>query len=312
MMSSNAIRIVRLRVAGGDCGKRVDDFLADQIGGLSRIRLGAIIARACCRVNDVVARAGQRLGEGDLLEVLIEDTGPSAMTAESIPLELVYEDEHLVVVVKPAGMLSHPSKHVKTGTLANALAYHLNRGAVGFGQLTGQVVRPGLVHRLDRDTSGLMVVARTPRALAVLSSHFRRRLVEKRYLALVRGEVKDDSGVIIAPIGRRDDRTPHWGVSEEGRYSETRFAVARRLSGCTLLDLEPVTGRTNQLRVHCAHAGHPIVGDFAYGGADGEEPPARLCLHASRLGFHHPVGGRWMEFESQPPADMKAIVERFG
>jgi 23S rRNA pseudouridine1911/1915/1917 synthase len=157
-------------------------------------------------------------------------------------------------------------------------------------------VRPGLIHRLDKKTSGLMVISKTARAHRVLAEHFRRKLVDKKYLALVEGTVEADSGTITAPIGRYAE-IKHWDVKIDGKHSETRFEVKKRFSGMTLLELEPVTGRTNQLRIHCAYVGHPILGDTSRGGPEF----SRLCLHAYKLAFWHPNGSRRMEFATGAP-----------
>jgi 23S rRNA pseudouridine1911/1915/1917 synthase len=284
----------------GSNGLRLDEFLARRLSSLSRMGIASLLARDACALNGVAAHAGRRLSAGDVVEVALADETPNAMTPEPLPLDIVHEDEHLIVVVKPCGMLVHPTLGVKSGTLANALTYHLNqfRDPQFF-------IRPGIVHRLDRDTSGLLVVARTQAALSRLSQHFQRRLVEKRYLAVVRGSVEAEEQTINAPIGRDPEARPAWRVSEEGRHAETRLGVLGRKGGRTLVALEPVTGRTNQLRIHCAHAGHPIVGDRLYGGDD----YARLCLHASRLAFHHPETNEWMEFSSPLPA---SAAEAFG
>jgi 23S rRNA pseudouridine1911/1915/1917 synthase len=275
------------------------------------------------------------------------------MSPEPIPLEIIHEDDQVVVVVKPAGILVHPTMSVKSGTLANALAYHLNKSRIEDGGSRIEslddsinprssilnppppVVRPGMVHRLDRATSGLMVIAKTPRALTVLSRHFRKRLVEKWYLALVHGTVNEEAGSINAPIGRDPDQQPRWRVMEGGKPAETRFKVHERLERATLLELEPVTGRTNQLRIHCAHFGHPIVGDEMHGSGSIELQIAnrelkaevegearqfeirnpqfeiRLCLHAWKLAFHHPANGEWMEFVSTLPTNITEIVESY-
>lgn len=238
------------------------------------------------------------------------------MTPERAPLEVVHEDEHIVVVVKPSGQLVHPTRGVKRGTLANALAYHLNRTHISEGGVMiddsyalinhHSFVRPGLVHRLDRDTSGLLVVAKTQGALSRLSQHFQRRLVSKRYAAVVAGLVEQDELTIDAPIGRDEDARPRWRVLESGKEAETRLRVIERGAGRTLVELEPVTGRTNQLRIHCAHAGHAVVGDALYSG----EPHARLCLHASRLAFRHPSTNEWAEFRSDAPAEVMSAFSR--
>ena len=287
----------QFRVDEGSAGQRLDEFLAARLVRLSRMRIAGLVERGGCAVNGAAGRAGQRLGAGDLVEAAVSDETPNAMTPEASPLEVVFEDEHIIVVVKPSGVLVHPSLGVKTGTLLNALAHHLNRDAQAF-------VRPGLVHRLDRDTSGLLVVARTQRALSRLSQHFQRRLVEKLYMAVLGGRVEADELTINAPVGRDADARPPWRVTEGGRHAETRLRVMERHGRRSLVELEPLTGRTNQLRIHCAHAGHAIVGDTLYGG----EPHARLCLHAARLAFHHPATNERLEFSSPLPPEVAAAL----
>ena len=298
---------LQFHIGAGEAGQRLDHFLAGRVGWLSRMRISALLAEGACVVNRERGVPGYHLIEGDRVEFELEETEPTAMTPESIPLNIVYEDAHLLVLDKPAGMLVHPTRGEKTGTLANALSYYLNYGrskdthapvsetAMYNDQNAPSMIRPGLVHRLDRATSGLMVVAKHQRALTILTRHFHHRLVEKRYLALLHGLIKDDEMVIEAPIGRDAEAHPKWRVLAEGKHAETRLRVLKRREGLTLVELEPVTGRTNQLRIHCAHAGHAIVGDTWYGPQDAA---ARLCLHAAELRFHHPVGGDWLEFTS--------------
>jgi 23S rRNA pseudouridine1911/1915/1917 synthase len=266
------------------------------------MRIASLVAAGACSVNGELARRGRKLGAGDSVEMAY-DSGDAdgAMTPEAIPLDILHEDDDLLVVDKPAGMLVHPTRSVKSGTLANALAHHLNCGAKTF-------VRPGLPHRLDRATSGLMVVTKTQRALAVLSRHFHRRLVEKRYLALVHGRVREDELMIHAPVGRVDDAWPKWRVTDAGRAAESRLRVVERRGDVSLVELEPITGRTNQLRIHCAHAGHPVVGDNWYG----SPTESRLCLHAARLAFNHPSGGGPLEFASALPAEIAALFAAAG
>jgi 23S rRNA pseudouridine1911/1915/1917 synthase len=308
----------RFQVGEDGAGRRLDDFLAERVADLSRMHIASLLARGACAVNGAEARAGLRLRAGDAVEVSGADEVLNSMTPERAPLEVVHEDEHVIVVVKPTGQLVHPTRGVKRGTLANALAYHLNRFRISeLGVTTDEGVavgsrhpftRPGLVHRLDRDTSGLMVVAKTQAALSRLSQHFQRRLVEKRYAAVVAGRVEQDELTIDAPIGRDEEARPPWRVSESGKHAETRLRVVGRSVRRTLVELEPVTGRTNQLRIHCAHAGHAVVGDTLYSG----EPHARLCLHASRLAFRHPSTNEWAEFRSAAPAEiLSAFSEDF-
>ena len=308
-------RTARFSVEEAAAGLRLDEFLAGRVGSLSRMRIAGLLARGACRVNGEAARAGHRLRAGDVVEVESDGGAPNSMTPEPAPLEIVFEDEHLIVVVKPAGVLVHPTLGVKSGTLANALAYHLNRGTLDEGdalinhtsapEVAPPFVRPGLVHRLDRDTSGLLAVTKTQAALSRLSQHFQRRLVEKRYVAVVSGLLEEDRLTLDAPIGRDEGASPPWGVLPNGKPAETRLRVLERRARRTLVELEPVTGRTNQLRIHCAHAGHAVVGDRLYGG----EPHARLCLHAARLSFRHPATNEWVDFVSQPrPELLSALV----
>jgi 23S rRNA pseudouridine1911/1915/1917 synthase len=201
-----------------------------------------------------------------------------------------FEDTDLLVVEKPAGMLVHPTGAVRDGTLIDVVASYL-----GFP--------PGLPHRLDRETSGLVVLAKTAQSLRALTRHFARRLVEKRYVALVHGRPAD--AVIRAPIGRDPALRPQWRVLADGRPAETRLTTVSA-GERSLVSLVPVTGRTNQLRIHCAHVGHPIVGDDWYGSPES----GRLCLHAAAMGLHHPADGRWLEVTSPIPPEILAIASR--
>lgn len=317
-------------IAAEDAGQRLDEFLASRFGGLSRMRLANLIKAGACTINQIAMPAGWRLNAGDEINLTLDDAPPTAMEPEAAPLDILHEDEQIIVVVKPAGLLVHPNKGVKSGTLANRLAYHLNRDYYGVaanqrapahGQAR-QLVRPGLIHRLDRATSGVMVVAKTQRALSQLSRHFNRRLVEKRYLALVEGALAEDAGQWQAPIDRQSDRQPHWWITEGGKPSVTNFTVRERLNNATFLELEPVTGRTNQLRIHAAYFGYPMIGDDIYGSAKPDDenndspstahnlqPATRLCLHAWRLAFYHPLTGDWLEFTAPLPVDFVQIVD---
>ena len=305
-----------IQVTNDDAHRRLDEFLASRFGSLSRMRLANLIASGAVLVNSSPSRPGYLLEPQDLICIRLQPGPPTAMTPEKRDLEIIFEDDHLVVAVKPPDVLVHPTKGVKSGTLLNALVYHVNR--VFYEKtdsdkitlpLNGEahsIVRPGIVHRLDRATSGLMVIAKNQRALRILSSHFHRRLVEKRYTALVSGGLKESEGRVIAPIKRVEDRDPRWWVDEEGKPAETRFTVIKQNNQYSLVELEPVTGRTNQLRIHCAFIGHPIVGDRIYtkAGLRTEIPEtdyngSRLHLHAHHLGFHHPCGGQWMVFRSE-------------
>jgi len=305
----------QFHIAAEDAGRRLDEFLASRFGGLSRLRLQNLVKRGACRINQALMPAGWRLAAGDVVDVTLDDAPPTAMEPEAIPLDILHDDDQIIVVVKPAGLLVHPNKGAKRGTLTNALAYHLNRdyydaaaglAAPAHGE-AHQLIRPGIIHRLDRATSGVMVIAKTQRALSLLSRHFHRRLVEKRYVALVSGALAEDAGQWQAPIDRDPERQPHWWVNDGGKPSVTNFVVRERLDDATLVEFEPVTGRTNQLRIHAAYFGHPIIGDEIYGHVEKDEA-SRLCLHAWRLAFHHPATGEWVEFVAPLPEAFAQLV----
>lgn len=266
-----------------------------------------VIKTEKCEVNGRFENRGYLVRANDFVEIELDLLKQTAMRPKEMPLDIVFEDEHLIVVNKPCGMLAHPSHREQSDTLLNVLAFHLNKTvlcAESSGETVAKFIRAGLIHRLDKQTSGLMVVAKTSRAHRIVADHFHRKLVEKRYLALVEGVLAADSGTIEGPIGRYPD-LKMWDINPEGKHAETRFWVKERFEDTTLLELEPVTGRTNQLRIHCKHFGHPIVGDTQRGGREFE----RLCLHAWKIKFYHPVSGDVLDFSS-PNAEFRRNRER--
>ena len=308
---------LEISVPSGAPRTRLEDFLFEQFPGLSRMYLRRVVKDEKCEVNGRLENVGYRLRSGDFLEVELDLTRENSMRPEDVPLDIVFEDEHIVVVNKPAGMLVHPTNRDKNGTLLNALVFHLNAEHLanaerGPGtpdshtltlsrkyQMNGNenedpkseihnpkspIIRPGLVHRLDKQTSGLIVIAKSVRAHRSLARQFQKKYVVKKYLALVDGRVEKDEGTIDVSIGRYAEQK-RWDVKEGGKKAETRYRVLERYADTTLLELEPVTGRTNQLRIHCESIGHPIVGDVSRAGREHE----RLCLHAWRISFKHPV-----------------------
>lgn len=281
---------IELLVEAGLGRVRLEDYLCARFPALSKMYLRNVVNAGDCEVNGRHENIGYRLRAGDFVEIELDLTREHSMLPQEIPLDVIYEDSFLIVVNKPAGMLVHPSHREKNGTLLNAVVHHLNR------HNNGTPIRPGLIHRLDKDTSGLIVIAKEPRAHRILCRHFQIKLVEKRYLALVDGIVGDDEGTITGAIGRNAEKKM-WELHGEGKPSTTLFRVAERRASSTLLELEPVTGRTNQLRIHCASIGHPIVGDTARGGP----PNETLCLHAASLAFRHPSSGELREFRAQAP-----------
>jgi 23S rRNA pseudouridine1911/1915/1917 synthase len=282
----------------------------------TRARGQHLIERGLVLVDGRPRKAAFAVREGMRLSVTIPDPEPFGVEPEDIPLTVLHEDEAVIVVDKPPGMVVHPAPGSRRGTLVNALLHR-------FGQTVtpGESERPGIVHRLDKDTSGVMVVARTAAALESLARQFRARSVEKLYLGLARGRVRQDQGELTWFVGRHPrERTRMSVASRRGRAAQTHFRVLERLPGASLLALRPRTGRTHQLRVHLAAYGHPLVGDRTYGapridrGARSENARIlaacpRQALHAHALAFDHPDDGRRVRFEAPLPADLGVVVD---
>src|SRR5215212_9326461 len=293
-------------------GVRLDAYLALQIEGWSRARLQRLIESEDVLVNGRAVKSSYKLREHDEIEVDLTTPPTDRFEPENIPIDIVYEDETLVVVNKPAGLVVHPAAGTPSGTLANAIAYH-------FQQLPNASVRPGIVHRLDRDTSGLLVVAKTEAALENLSDQFRDRTVFKSYVALVHGRVLSNSGRIDQPLARDPANRTRMAVVRGGRGALTLYRVRRSFQRFTLLDVELKTGRTHQIRVHLAWLKHPVVGDETYGsGRDNTIQDARLraqirnlnrhFLHSEKLAFTHPETRELVKFESPLPTELSDLL----
>lgn len=283
-------------------GERLDSFLAARCPGTSRSQLQKLIARGLVLVNGEGARPGQRLNDGDSVSASLPEPEEEAPAPEQLALNIVYEDEHLLVIDKPAGIVVHPAPGHSRHTLVNALLAHCPELARG-----PRRDRPGIVHRLDKDTSGLMVVAKSTPVQERLIHQFSSRKVHKTYLALVEGLVAQKQGLIEGPIGRDPDDRKLMAVVEGGREARTRFSVLERRGSHTLIEAIPETGRTHQIRVHMAAIGYPICGDRIYG----RKTPhlRRQFLHAARLAFKHPITGGLLEFSSPLPPDLKQAIE---
>lgn len=281
---------------------RLDRFVAEHAPDLSRAAAARLIKGHLVRVNGKPAQPADRVSVGDLVEVEVPEAYAISAAPEEIPLEVVYEDDDLVVINKPAGMVVHPAPGHQSGTLVHAL---LGRG--GEWSAAGGATRPGIVHRLDRGTSGLIVVARSDASHRALASQLSSRTLSRTYLAIVRGTVKTQAGELEGPIGRHPKDRKRMAVVEGGRYARTRYEVVERKQTHTLLRCDLDTGRMHQIRVHCAAMGHPVAGDAEYGGREaGAERP---MLHAWRLRLRHPRTGVDMNFEVAPPSDFTAFWE---
>jgi len=310
----NDQEILTFKIEQQSEGERLDAYLASQIDQWSRMRLQRLIETEDVLVNGKAVKPSYRIREHD--EVEVELTTPTAVrfAPEDMPIDIVYEDDVLLVVNKPAGLVVHPAAGIHSGTLANGLAYHFQQLPSSAG-----AVRPGIVHRLDRDTSGLLVIAKNEAALEHLADQFRERTVFKSYLALVHGRVEADSGRIDQPIARDPSNRTRMAVVRGGRGSLSFYRARRRYQRFTLLDVELKTGRTHQIRVHLAWLKHPVVGDEVYGaGRDNTVRDARLrahirklgrhFLHAEQLGFVHPKTASRMKFSAPLPTELSSFL----
>ena len=301
--------------AAEDVGLRLDVFLARRMPDWSRSQLQRQIRCGLVTIGARTAyKAGEEIATGDRVTIRASRHELRA-TAEELPLNIVYEDDDLAVVNKPAGMVVHVGAGVRSGTLVNALLHHIGRLARAGGDL-----RPGIVHRLDRMTSGLVIVAKNDAAHRNLSGQFKSREVRKTYLALVHGRVDAGSGEIGAPVGRDPRRRIRMRTSGvAARAAQTEYAVRQRFQHFTLLEVHPLTGRTHQIRVHLASIGHPVVGDTLYGapsrlriGCREEQTLDRNFLHAAAIGFRHPRSGEALAFEAPLPEELKQFLARIG
>ena len=280
--------------ATGD-GRRLDVLLSE-VSGLTRSRIATLVEEGNVTVEGKpAAKTGLKTKEGQAIVLTVPAPKPAIPEAQDIPLTILYEDADLAVVVKPCGMVVHPAAGNEDGTLVNALLHHLD----SLGGIGGEL-RPGIVHRLDKDTSGLLLVAKNDASQLALSEQLSARTMEKHYRALVEGTIREDSGRIEAAIARSKKDRKKMAVDDEGREAITEWTVLARGRGVTLLDVHILTGRTHQIRVHMRHIGHPVCGDPIYGSAKGAKVP-RLMLHAYSLTFTHPRTGERLTFTAELP-----------
>ena len=287
-------------------GRRLDVLLAEQ-SGLTRSRVAALMAEGQVTVDgQVETKAGAKGKPGQQVVLLIPAPRPAAPEAQDIPLTILYQDDDLAVVVKPCGMVVHPAAGNEDGTLVNALLHHLD----SLGGIGGEL-RPGIVHRLDKDTSGLLLVAKNDASQLALSRQLQDRRMEKRYRARVEGSLQEDAGRVEAAIARSKKDRKKMAVDPEGREAITEWTVLARGRGVTLLDVHILTGRTHQIRVHMKHIGHPVCGDPIYGSGRGAKV-SRLMLHAWSLSFTHPTTGERLTFTAELPEAFVASARAHG
>jgi len=320
---------VHLKIRKALPARRIDKYLAQRFSHVSRNVIQGLIEEQAVRVNGRGVKCSYQLKAGDELDVILPPPPVSAITPEPIPLDVLYEDEDLLAVNKPADLIVHPARGNRGGTLANALAYY----SASLSHVNG-AFRPGIVHRLDRNTTGVIVVAKTDAAHWRLAHQFEHRLVRKEYLAVVHGTMELDGDVIDVPLGRHPTVwEKHAARPETGKEALTEYHVERQYRGYARVRVLPRTGRTHQIRVHLSLIKHPVAGDVLYGGkvvtvrqlADGRELPrpeeaggrlgpddvvlARQALHAARLELRHPVTGKRLVLEAPPPADLQLLLQ---
>lgn len=344
------LTVRELVVDAGQKPERVDRWLTHRVAGATRNKVQEAIIAGAVTVNATPTKANYKVRPGDLIRLELMKPPPIELVPQDIPLDILYEDDDVLVVNKPAGMVTHPGFGNRDGTLVNAVLFHVGGTLPGLqeGEREEQVfsveegedeeddeenlnanpfdydaVRPGIVHRLDKETSGVMVVAKTTGAKTSLGEQFAARTIRREYRAIAWGVIEENEGEIEGNIARDPRDRKRFSVSQrEGKYALTHFRVLERFRFATYLSLRLATGRTHQIRVHCAHIGHPLIGDPTYGGdrvrysgiggkVQGEQILKKIhrqALHARTLGFRHPASGEYMEFSSELPQDMERLL----
>lgn len=296
-----------LNASQEDGGERIDKLISLKISGMSRSGAAKLIESGNVTVNSQPAVKNYKCRAGDVISVLVPAPVPPEASAENIELDIVYEDHDLLVVNKPKGMVVHPAAGNYTGTLVNALLYHCGDSLSGING----VLRPGIVHRIDKDTSGLLIVAKNDRAHAGLARQIKEHSFERAYECVAHGNIKEDEFTVSQPIGRNPkDRKKMAVTFKNSKPAVTHIKVLKRYGPFTHLRCELETGRTHQIRVHLSYIGHPIAGDEVYGPKKAVKGLAGQCLHAKHIGFEHPISGKWLEFESDLPEYFTSFLDK--
>ncbi len=309
---------MKILVTGGEGltpeTQRLDKYLAGQCPDLSRSFIQKLIKEEQITVNGVPGKARDKVAEGDLIEFEVPEPESADILPENIPLDILYEDRDVIVVNKPKGMVVHPAAGHYSGTLVNALMYHCGSELSGING----VLRPGIVHRIDRDTTGSLIACKNDRAHQEIARQLEQHTITRRYRAIVRGNIKEDEGVVDAPIGRHRTDRKRMAIVSDGKRAVTHYRVLERFGDYTYIECILETGRTHQIRVHMSSISHPLLGDEVYGRTKAGAMPSLLrgtqwsgqVLHAMVLGFTHPVTGEYMEFTAPLPAYFEEILEK--
>ena len=287
-------------------GKRLDKYVTEQNTEITRTAVQRLIDEKNILVNGKEQKASYKVNENDVVEVEVPEPKKIEIKAEDIPIELIYEDSDIVVVNKPKGMVVHPGNGNLDGTLVNAIMAKCEGSLSGIG---GEI-RPGIVHRIDKDTSGLLIVAKNDKAHVNLSEQIKEHKVKKTYIALVRGVVKENEATIDMPIGRSKTDRKKMAVCKDGKNAVTHIKVLKRWEHYTLLQVNIETGRTHQIRVHLSYIGYPIIGDYTYSNGKNEFGVVGQCLHAQKLEFKHPITNKIMELEAPLPEYFQEIIQK--
>lgn len=293
-------------VAQENAGERLDKLLSEQIPDLTRSAIQNLMKNGCVTVNGAPLKKNAKASAGDIVLVDLPDPKETAIEPENIALDIIYEDADIVVINKPRGMVVHPAPGNWSGTLVNALMYHCGNSLSG---INGEI-RPGIVHRIDKDTSGLLVVAKNDRAHQSLAEQIKQHTAVRRYYAIVYGAPRDDHGIVNAPIARHRTDRKKMAVMEGGREAITHYDVLECYRGYTYMTFLLETGRTHQIRVHMAHIGHPIIGDPLYGPSNDKWKLGGQCLHAGQLTLTHPATGEQITFDAPLPAYFTTVLQK--
>ncbi len=285
-------------------GIRIDKFLSSKFEGKSRSFIQGLIENESVLVNNKNTKSNYKLKENDEIKINMPEPTELEVEAENIPIEIIYEDKDVIVVNKPKGMVVHPAPGNYTGTLVNALLYH----CTDLSSING-VIRPGIVHRIDKDTTGILVVAKNDEAHNKLSEQLKEHAMKREYYALVEGRIKQDNGTVDKPLARSKRDRLKIAITPEGKRAVTHYEVLERFKNSSLIKCVLETGRTHQIRVHMASIGYPLVGDPTYGFKKGKFKNEGQMLHAKTLGFIHPSSGEYVEFTSELPDNYKKLLE---